>query len=374
MTAHNKKILIIEPNPYHGEVIPGIAKYFEDLNYEIDIFVQLILLEDNAFCRCLHSFHIHAYEFQNIKELLSAKLITSYEFIFFSSMEFTLDGGIFNIIQYLGFIPKAKYGILGIYHTTSHIDRFQDYQLTAEGRFFCLSDFQIHNYNLSVLNPHYYGDVNEFPLVSNGENENSIICIGNAFDTNLLSNALYQIHKQKKHVNIIYYGGTSQAFFKKIVDGIKKMVIFVLSPFSHSFLKKRLLRKYVEKKGRVTFEMLFAALIKCKYILVLINPYAAEHEHYLKYTTSGIKQLILGFKKVPIIHEKVASIYGFDAANSILYNNMNFSSVLLSSSNEKSDYNTMADSIKEMEYSIYSQSINNLKNVIARIISAVVNV
>jgi hypothetical protein len=375
----NKKILLIEPNPYHTDGLPGIVQYLNDLNYIVDVYIQTQLVNDNAFCRYTRPLNLYNYEFNKIKELLNRDAVKEYDFVFFYSMEFILDGSVFNIIQYLGFIPKAKYGILGIYHTTSHIDRFHDYQLMAEGRFFCLSGFQIHNYNLSVLNPHYYGDVtadksNDDAFVSNKRNNNSIICIGNAFDTNLLSSALYQIYKQKEYVNITYYGGTNQTPFQKTINTIKGMLVFVLSPFSHSFLKKRLLRKYIERKGRVTFETLFAALIKCKYILVLINPRSKEHEHYLEYTTSGIKQLILGFKKVPIIHEEVASIYGFDAANSILYNDMNFSSVLLSASNEKSDYNTMADSIKEMEYSIYSQSINNLKNVIARISYYVVNV
>jgi hypothetical protein len=368
-----KKILLIEPNPYHTDGLPGIVQYLNDLGYIVDVYIQTPLLNDNAFCWCTIPFNLYNYDFFKIKELLKRDTVKEYDFVFFYSMELILNNIVLNIIQYLGFIPEAKYGILGIYHTTSHIDLLKDFGLMDEGRLFCLSDFQIHNYNLSVLNPHYYGDIiakntNEKIFCSNNTNDNSIICIGNAFDANLLSNALHQIYKQKKSVKIIYYGGTNQTFFQKTVSLIKGIIIFILSPFNQSFLKKYLLRRYVVKKGKVNFESLFSALIKCKYILILINPRSAEHEHYLTYTTSGSKQLVLGFKKVPIIHEEVASKYGFDATNSILYNNTNLSSALLSVFSN--NYENMINSIMVLKSAIYKLSIKNLMTAISRITSS----
>jgi hypothetical protein len=372
MITNNKKILLLEPNSYHSELIPGIAKYFNDLEYDTDIFVQPLVLKDNPFCWRSCNIHIQVYDLTEVKQLLSSEKITTYDFIFFSSMEFTLNGDIFNIIQYLGFIPKAKYGILGIYHTTSHIDLFHDYQLMAEGRFFCISDFQIQNYNLSVLNPHYYGETgkNESNENSSGlynKNDNSIICIGNAFDENMLLNAIYQIHKQNRQPpKITYYGGKSPAVFQKINRFIKGIIILLLSLFNTTFLKKHLFRKYVVKKGRVSFDELFNAILRCKYILVLINPHAPEHEHYVTYTTSGIRQIILGFKKVPIVHEEVAVKYNFDRTNSILYDDTNLDSALLPKQN---NYQDMVDSLSRMADSVYRYSYTNLKNAIAKIIS-----
>jgi hypothetical protein len=118
----------------------------------------------------------------------------------------------------------------------------------------------------------------------------------------------------------------------------------------------------------VNFESLFSALVKCKYILILINPRSVEHEHYLTYTTSGSKQLVLGFKKVPIIHEEVASKYGFDATNSILYNNTNLSSALLSVFSRS--HGNMINSIITLKNTIYKLSINNLMTAISKITSS----
>jgi hypothetical protein len=359
-----KKILLIEPNPYHTDGLPGIARYLNDLCYAVDVYIQTPLLKDNAFCWHSKPPRIFNYEFSRIKELLKTERIAEYDFIFFYSMEISLDGSVTNIIQYLGFIPRTKYGILGIYHTTSYIDRFQDYHLMAEGRFFCLSDFQIHNYNIAVLNPHYYGDMSTDR--SQGDfhsNNNPIICIGNAFDTNMLSDALYQIYKMNKSVKIIHYGGKNQNFIRNLIGG---MITFITSRFNQASLKKHLFRKYVIRKGKVTFENLFSALVNCKYILVLINPHTPEHNHYITYTTSGIRQIILGFKKIPIIHEEVAIKYGFDRTNSILYNDKNLSSALLVNPD---NYTNMVNSLSMMENTIYSFSLSNLKNVISQIIS-----
>jgi hypothetical protein len=366
-----KKILLFEVNPYHSEIIPGIIKYLEDLQYTIEVFVQSALLKDNIFLYYPHDIHIQKYDFKNIREILSAESITNYDFVFFSSLEFTFHDTINNVIQYLGFIPKTKYGILGIYHTTSHIDLFQDYKLMMEGRFFCLSDFQIHNYNLSVLNPHYFGSIknisqsyNSFPL--NRDAGNSIISIGNAFDTDMLSDALWRMYREKKFVRITHYGGNTQAVLERAIRKIKGAFVFMLAPFSRRFLKKRLFRKFVVQKGKVSFETLFASLLNCKYILVLINPHAAEHKHYITYTTSGIKQIIFGFKKIPIIHEEVALKYGFDRTNSIMYNDETLFSVLSSLPENLDD---MIDSLDTMQKKIYKLSLDNLKNAIARIVS-----
>ena len=33
-------IAIFEPNPYHSEVLPGIAKCFEDLSCTVDVYIR----------------------------------------------------------------------------------------------------------------------------------------------------------------------------------------------------------------------------------------------------------------------------------------------------------------------------------------------
>jgi hypothetical protein len=362
--AEDKRILLIEPNPFHTEVMPGIVQYLEDIGYRVDVLIRRPLLKDNAFCRCPNNIHVHDYDLSDIRRLLSAENMRSYDFIFFSSIEFILDGVLSNILQYLGFIPKTKYGILGIYHTTSNIDFFRDYRMMNEGRLFCFSDFQIHDYKISVLNPHYFGSFNNEP------SKKDIVCVGGAFDASMLPDALYKMYRQKiQPLRITHYGGRNHTIFQKIKEFIKGIIILILSPISAYFMKKHLFRKYVIQKGRVSFKELYSALDKCKYILVLINPRDRAHEHHITYTTSGIKQIILGFGKIPIIHEEVASKYGFDMTNSILYNDTNICSALLAVGGDLNGNDDMIDSIKALKDNIYSLSLANLKSAVKKITS-----
>ena len=36
-----KSVLVIEPNNYHGEVVPGFVKYWQDLGYNVDVIMRL---------------------------------------------------------------------------------------------------------------------------------------------------------------------------------------------------------------------------------------------------------------------------------------------------------------------------------------------
>jgi hypothetical protein len=45
-----RSVLIVEPNAYHGEILPGLAKYFQDLGFNVDLFLRSRNVADSAFC------------------------------------------------------------------------------------------------------------------------------------------------------------------------------------------------------------------------------------------------------------------------------------------------------------------------------------
>jgi hypothetical protein len=90
----------------------------------------------------------------------------------------------------------------------------------------------------------------------------------------------------------------------------------------------------------------------------------------MTYTTSGVRQIILGFGKIPVIHKEVALKYGFDATNSILYDDTNLSSALLSVWDSANNYNAMVNSISTMRTTIYKLSLKNLESSISKIVSS----
>jgi hypothetical protein len=357
------KILLIEPNPYHTDGLPGIVKYFEDLQYTVDVYMQNCLLGDNAFCRYPHPINIRGYEFSDIRNVLGHENIKEYDFVFFYSMEFAPGDGVFNIIQHLGFIPKAKHGILGIYHSTSLIDTFCDHELMAEGRFFCFSDFQKHHYTLKTLTPIYFGETVQPPrqIIQTA----TIACVGGAYSEKLLADALWKSRGSLSpaQLKINLYGGQNsfsvikriKLFVKMLVPSRKKV------PYAYRFITTR---------GYVPFSVLFNEIAQSSYILVLIDSTDKSHEHYLSYTTSGVKALIHGFNKVPIIHRKVATKYGFDETNSVLFDDDNCSAhatladILVQIGNGTDLASNKSEALKQLSESIYKTCLANLRETI----------
>lgn len=46
-----KSVLIVEPNPYHGEILPGFVKYFQEVleGYNTDLFLRRKNITDSPF-------------------------------------------------------------------------------------------------------------------------------------------------------------------------------------------------------------------------------------------------------------------------------------------------------------------------------------
>lgn len=160
-----KKVLIIEPHPYHNEVLPGFVKYFQDLNYQVDVMLREEVYKEKVFCKYKNKPNILPYELFKIKELLSKDSIKEYDFLFCSSLEFlhknpsdsksNVKG---KFVDFLGFIPKTKFGMLGVYHTIDFIKQFDDYNLLNDGRIFTLTGYAFDNKKTLLLNPHFFGD------------------------------------------------------------------------------------------------------------------------------------------------------------------------------------------------------------------------
>jgi hypothetical protein len=358
-----KTILLIEPNPYHGEVLPGIVKYLEDLQYTVDVYMQNCLLGDNAFCRYPRPVNIRGYEFSDIQNILGSENIKEYDFVFFSSMEFAPGDGVFNIIQHLGFIPQAKHGILGIYHSTSLLDTFCDHELMAQGRFFCFSDFQKHHYTLKTLTPIYFGETVQHP--QQFIQPATIACVGGAFSGKLLVDALWKTRGKlsPKQLKINLYGA------RYSLSLIKRIKLFV-KMFVSSKKKVPYAYRFITTRGYVPFSILFDEIAQSSYILVLIDPADKSHEHYLSYTTSGVKALIHGFNKVPIIHRNVATQYGFDETNSVLFDDDNCSAnatlanILVQIANGTDLASGKSEALKQLSESIYKTCLANLRKTI----------
>ena len=101
-----KTVLIVEFNNYHGETLPGFIKYFEDLNYNIDILINSNLYNDKV---------LDSFNFKNIKNIfnydqdqiinniLLFPIIKNYEIVFYNTFLFIKNNEKVSI-----FVEKPK--------------------------------------------------------------------------------------------------------------------------------------------------------------------------------------------------------------------------------------------------------------------------
>lgn len=340
-----KKILIIEPHPYHIEILPGFTKYFQDLGYQVDVLIRKELLKQKVFCKMKNKPNIIPYDIKKIKEILSKDSIKEYDFLFCSSMEFlhNKDGGFGfdfrkRFIDYLGFVPKTKYGVMGAYHTIDFIKEFKDYDLYNQSRLFTLSGFEFEGEKTKLLIPHYFGE-NELNHKLNKKIK--FITVGTVKDYPLIKNTVRQLIK----------------------EGIKDFEVIIAS---RSRLKVPLrLFKYIKHLRNPNFEKLYNQMVGSDFYLPLLDPSNPLHQHYLSRSATGSKSLIFGFLKPCLINSTFGEIYGFKTQDSILYEENNLYNAVKYAINMKQDeYDRMQCNLKVLADRAYETSLNNLKNAI----------
>lgn len=360
-----KKVIIVEPNPYHNEVVPGIVRYFEDLGYYIDVYIRIEAEVEKAFCRYAIKGQLNKYHINEIVNILSNEKIQEYDFIFFSSMEYSENGKIERFLDYIGFIPKTKYGVLGMYHTISLIDQFNDHKLMEEGRLFCISDFQRKDSNINVINPHFF--CSDLQNLEPFKEKKRFIVVGNSSDIKTLKFVLKKISKNlQDKIEIMHIGKFKYSTNEKIINFIISLVAKGTSLFNVNGGIR--FRRLIHHLGRLTFPEMYKEIELSDFVIVMINGDKNEHKHYLTDSTSGIKQIILGFNKVCIIEEETAKVYGFNETESIIYKKNRLQEALAKAVlMEESQFRKMKISVNIKQRKIYMESLQNLKDVIRKL-------
>ena len=133
--------MIIEPNPFHGEVIPGVIHYFNLLGYKIKLFVRNELIKEKLIPNVFFDGEISTFNTKDVKQIFDTDNINEYDFIFFTSLEYQNEEDLLvDFVTYNDLDIHTKYGILGIYHSIIFPFSFFDNFFTA---FATISDLNI---------------------------------------------------------------------------------------------------------------------------------------------------------------------------------------------------------------------------------------
>lgn len=328
-----KSVLLVEPNPYHFELQPGYCKYFEELGYHVDVIVQPNLKDDFAYQFYPNIPTIYYLSLKYQKKALRLLKVKDYDFVFLCTSAISSDNLRTSYVNWLGYEPDAKYGILMIEHNViPFVKDFGHERYIQEGRSFTLAG----QYNIPILNPHYFGEIK----LTSKSKENIFVAIVN----------------EKQNVNLLF--DTCRALISQNITNFKITIA------GRSVVKSipNDLEKYINITGLIKFTELWKIYNNADYIIPFLNPEIHNQLRFKDGSVTGSWQIIMGFLKPAIIHQEYTEYYRLNTNNSIIYKlNFNLVNAMKQGINmEQVEYKKLQKSIRELAKDVYSESLNNL--------------
>ncbi|MHB8789320.1 MAG: glycosyltransferase family protein [Desulfobulbaceae bacterium] len=337
LRLERKTVLLVEPNAFHGVVLPGFYKYFQDLGYDVVLLCRLANLRDDVFCRCVAKPRVFVFAPMLMRWALRTRKIGCFDFVLFTSNQFFDQGVRFwgEYIGYLKFSPKPRYGVLSVEH--DFIPDRPSY-LTDIRNVFLLTPRTYNGTTVPMLNPHYFGDIKHTPL---SQGTRVFIAVGAVSAKQcalpLLIDAVRQLEKKFEFEVWLIGKGADSSLMESLPASIRTF-------------------------GYLPFEDMFQRMEDADFMLPLLDPSNDDHSHYLRGVTSAACLLILGFRKVPLIHNAFAAVYGFSESDSILHGDGGFAQAMekaLTMTN--GEYGDLQQGIQRLAGKVYGESLENLR-------------
>lgn len=342
-------VLLVEPNPYHGEIIPGYVKYFQDLGYNVDLLLRKEQKQENLFQHYPANKipEIHYGTPEEIRFILSLPQIRNYVTIFFTTnVYWVYSENYSSYLRYLGFIPSGQHGSLYVEHNLSHLvdDDAEIYDLGGRVSTLLSYDDQANSKQTIMINPHYFGDNTLLSSSIKPKNKTRIVLVGASNHDPLLIDNLYRAINEVKDLN-----------FEVLVTGGKIDI-----PKEYSRIVKTL--------PRLSFDAFSELIVGADFLLTMFNPHEPTHDRYLNGTTSGTVQLSLGFKTPMIVNSTHAEYYGFTSKESLSYPEFLSGDVLRRAITLPGvEYDSLVNSLELKAKFIYKESLSNLSSMLKQI-------
>lgn len=334
---HKNTVLMVEINSCHGECLPGMAKYFLDLGYNVDVLIPYKEYLSEPFVNFNDErINIFTVNYKMLLKIMNNKIITKYSHVYFNSDKYYNNWRCVDAIFKNMKLPMKK--IIMMMH---HADDYNLYRRDETHKLVALCHFPVlKGADYKRVNTHYFGenkihiknDITKFVTVGNIE------------------------AKRKNHVQLINTVNTL------IKQNIKKFKIIIIARCGSFYIPPHL-AEYFDLKINLNYQDMYDEIQNADFYLTLLDPENPEHDRYLKYGASGSYQLIYGFLKPALTAEKfISDINGFNEDNAIVYqNNQDFAEAMIKAINmSKSDYNKKVAALKNLQSSIYQESLDNL--------------
>jgi hypothetical protein len=345
-TYEPKTVLIIEPNTFHGEILPGFCHYFSELGYNVTLLIRKENYRNGIFSKFEIEEMPNIFCLNNLfMKFILRKISCQYDNVYITSSTLAERFGFFGFFyKYLGYHPYGRNGLFYVEHSFPNIINVIKNGDIKIQQIIQLSENKTENYNIPMINPNYFGKVK-----MRAKNKKIIfITVGSLTNKNrnftLLTNAVKELKsKGYRDFSVFVIGrGTSKRMFNNLPEEIKIL-------------------------GKLNYTDLYNKIEQADYFLPLLDPEFEGHIRYLKGETTGSRQLILGFYKIPLIHSTFAKAYNFSLSNSIIYESNNLSEAMEDAINLSEDkFMILQKYLEQLTLSIRKESIKNLEEIILR--------
>lgn len=332
----NNSILLIEPNDFHGVVVPGFAKYFQDAGYNVDVLLRHGVARENPFGRFepgeKPKIYVGSPGF--MVEKLKDPKIRQYEFVFITSSYRRLYQTQTTFLKCLGYEPCGKNGVLLVEHDMGeHFYEAGEEKYRQSDRLFTLMGL----HNTRMLNPHYFGKVQQ----RSKNKRTNFITVGNISSTTrnfdlLIGSALALLEEGEKNFTITVVGSGKL----NVDDRVKP---------------------YFRMRGRLDFPELYEEMECSDYILGLLDSNNEAHKRYLGFVITGSVPLSLGFAKPMILERAFADEYKFSDNNTIVYDRDGLPKAMKKAiQTTPTEYDVMVDNLLQLRDKIHKKSQREL--------------
>ena len=349
MAVHENTVLLVEFNPFHGEVLPGVVHYFQELGYEVVAATRYGTWHDSPFIRFARPPKQFCLTIRGMRTLLRSPWSRKFQLIFFNSARIYLEEYryFWRVTDFIGknFSQRKNFAMIEHEFTPAGYGDFWNIineadQACRELRHhtFFLTPINWRRTALPMLNPHFFGEISLNKSFADGKR--IFIAVGRVSAANR------------------NFTETLRAL--AAVDSAVSWEVWVIGSGKDPVNVPDKIAEQVRFLGRLSFAEMYKRLEKAHFFLPMLEP-ETQHE-YLDGCTSGSRQLILGFGILPVIHKDFGRHYGFTEESGFLYDSHELArAVQRALEITEADYRNRQAALLRESRRVAEISLNNLK-------------
>ncbi len=333
----NNTFLLWEPTyTYHGEIIPGYAKYLVDLGYKVSILMD------------------EKHKTSGLFDLYNDKNIIINDMTLQETRKY---------FEKYGLGSKAKGLLITTIRNVNDQDSNYDYNLSIFKQKYMSKIFFIEHDVVQPIDKQFWKDniITLAPI--NYKEQKSVVVNPNYFGE-------IKSHKKNPIPNFIVIGALEKQRknFDELFNAVKlindlNFKVTIIGNGDYSFIPNDIVNHF-EIKGRLDFKDMYKCLEKADYILALLDRNNEQHYRYITTGTSGSYQLSYGFNKPLIIDKIFANNRYLNENNAILYDNVLLDGLKKAITLSDEEYELLVETLKKTTNEIRKISIENLYKLI----------